>query len=45
MMRGADLWVDHFDGRWLVQTREAEFPAFLTPLADGVATIGLLAAP
>lgn len=34
----ADLWVDHFDGHWLVQTREAEFPAFLTPLAKGVAT-------
>jgi 23S rRNA (cytosine1962-C5)-methyltransferase len=34
----ADLWVDHFDGHWLVQTREAEFPGFLTPLAKGVAT-------
>ena len=34
----AEVWVDHFDGRWLVQTREAQFPEFLLPLADGVAS-------
>ena len=33
----ADLWVDHFDGRWLVQTREAKMPGFLLPPGEGVA--------
>jgi 23S rRNA (cytosine1962-C5)-methyltransferase len=34
----AGVWVDHFDGRWLVQTQEPVFPAFLGELGDGVAT-------
>ncbi|NNE90060.1 MAG: class I SAM-dependent rRNA methyltransferase [Verrucomicrobiales bacterium] len=25
----AGIWIDNFDGRWLVQTREKEFPKFL----------------
>ena len=33
----AGIWVDHFDGRWLVQTKEDRFPGFLESLADGVA--------
>jgi 23S rRNA (cytosine1962-C5)-methyltransferase len=32
-----EVWVDHFDGRWLVQTREPQFPGFLKDLAQGVA--------
>jgi 23S rRNA (cytosine1962-C5)-methyltransferase len=34
---GSEIWVDHFDGRWLVQTKEARFPGFLEKLAEGVA--------
>lgn len=34
----AGVWVDHFDGRWLVQTRQDQFPEFLKSLADGVAS-------
>lgn len=34
----ADLWVDHFDGRWFVQTRGTQIPGFLAPLAEGVAS-------
>lgn len=30
--------MDHFDGRWLVQTRSNRFPEFLKDLARGVAT-------
>lgn len=33
----AGLWVDHFDGRWLVQTREPDFPESLLEHAEGVA--------
>ncbi|NLT71666.1 MAG: class I SAM-dependent rRNA methyltransferase [Verrucomicrobiaceae bacterium] len=33
----SEVWVDHFDGRWLVQTREPDFPGFVTQLAEGVA--------
>jgi len=33
----AGVWVDHFDGRWLVQTRENRFPDFLKDMARGVA--------
>lgn len=32
------LWVDHYDGRWLVQTREGPLPASLLDLAVGTAT-------
>jgi len=32
------VWVDHFDGRWLVQTQQDQFPEFLTSLAGGAAT-------
>lgn len=32
------MWVDHFDGRWLVQTQSSRFPEFLKNLAKGVAT-------
>jgi 23S rRNA (cytosine1962-C5)-methyltransferase len=32
------VWVDHFDGKWLVQTREARFPSSLIDWAKGVAT-------
>lgn len=32
------VWVDHFDGKWLVQTKEESFPEFLIGLAQGVAT-------
>jgi len=35
---GAGVWVDHYDGRWLVQTKDARFPDFLKSLAEGVAT-------
>ncbi|MDF1659971.1 MAG: class I SAM-dependent methyltransferase [Verrucomicrobiales bacterium] len=34
----AGVWVDHFDGRWLVQTQSNRFPEFLKGLAGGVAT-------
>lgn len=34
----AGIWVDHFDGRWLVQTKDRSFPQFLIDLAEGVAT-------
>lgn len=34
----AGIWVDHFDGKWLVQTRENRFPDFLRDLAKGVAS-------
>lgn len=30
---GTGLWVDHFDGRWLVQTRSERFPDSLRDLA------------
>lgn len=33
----AGVWVDHFDGRWLVQTRSGRFPDQLIELANGVA--------
>lgn len=33
----AGIWVDHFDGRWLVQTRDAAYPKFLNPLSEGIA--------
>lgn len=33
----AGIWVDHFDGRWLVQTQEDQFPGFLESLSEGVA--------
>lgn len=33
----AGVWVDHFDGRWLVQTRSERFPDFLKSMAKGVA--------
>lgn len=33
----AGVWVDHFDGRWLVQTRDKRFPSFVEDLAEGVA--------
>lgn len=32
------VWVDHFDGRWLVQTRDPQFPPSLIDRARGVAT-------
>lgn len=32
-----ELWIDHFDGRWLVQTREARLPDLVLDLAEGVA--------
>ncbi len=32
------VWVDHFAGRWLVQTRTGRFPDELTDLAAGVAS-------
>jgi 23S rRNA (cytosine1962-C5)-methyltransferase len=32
------VWVDHFDGRWMVQTRTGRFPDELVELADGIAT-------
>ena len=35
---GEGLWVDHFDGRWLVQTREGSLPDSLLGLAGEVAT-------
>ncbi len=31
------VWVDHFDGRWLVQTRAAVLPDYVKDLAKGVA--------
>tara|TARA_R110000850_G_scaffold17996_5_gene54601 strand:- start:26 stop:898 length:873 start_codon:yes stop_codon:yes gene_type:complete len=34
----AGVWVDHFDGRWLVQTQGNRFPDALKRLAEGVAT-------
>ena len=34
----AGVWVDHFDGHWLVQTRENRFPEYLKGLAQGVAS-------
>ncbi|MEM7603686.1 MAG: class I SAM-dependent methyltransferase, partial [Verrucomicrobiota bacterium] len=34
----AGVWVDHFDGRWLVQTGANRFPEFLRGLAKEVAT-------
>jgi len=34
----AGVWVDHFDGRWLVQTQASVFPDFLRSLGEGVAT-------
>jgi 23S rRNA (cytosine1962-C5)-methyltransferase len=33
----AGVWVDHFDGRWLVQTQDPVFPDFLRLLGEGVA--------
>lgn len=33
----SELWVDHFDGRWLVQTRGGRFPETLLPRAEGIA--------
>lgn len=33
----AECWVDHFDGRWLVQTKAPDFPRSLLSLAEGVA--------
>lgn len=33
----AERWIDHFDRRWLVQTREERFPEALLPLAEGIA--------
>tara|TARA_R110002096_G_scaffold119495_3_gene258956 strand:- start:1040 stop:1930 length:891 start_codon:yes stop_codon:yes gene_type:complete len=33
----AGVWVDHFDGRWLVQTEAGRFPEYLKELAVGVA--------
>ncbi|MEC5127278.1 class I SAM-dependent methyltransferase [Verrucomicrobiales bacterium BCK34] len=33
----AGVWVDHFDGRWLVQTRAERFPDYLKSMAQGVA--------
>ncbi len=32
------VWVDHFDGKWLVQTRETRFPRSLIERAKGIAT-------
>lgn len=32
-----DLWIDHFDGRWLVQTRDRRPADSLLALAEGVA--------
>lgn len=32
-----ELWIDHFDGRWLVQTREPRLPDPVLDLAKGVA--------
>ncbi|MEM9283414.1 MAG: class I SAM-dependent methyltransferase [Verrucomicrobiota bacterium] len=29
------IWVDQFDGHWLVQTREGSFPSALTEMAKG----------
>ena len=34
----AGVWVDHFDGRWLVQTRENRFPDFLKRISEGTAS-------
>lgn len=34
----AGVWVDHFDGHWLVQTRDARFPGYLKEMAKGVAS-------
>lgn len=33
----AGVWVDNFDGRWLVQTERALFPDFIKKLAQGKA--------
>jgi 23S rRNA (cytosine1962-C5)-methyltransferase len=33
----AGVWVDYFDGHWLVQTRSERFPDFLKSMAQGVA--------
>lgn len=33
----AGVWVDHFDGRWLVQTQSPRFPDYLKDLAKGTA--------
>ena len=34
----AGVWVDNFDGRWLVQTEKSRFPEFLKKLAPGKAS-------
>ncbi len=34
----AGVWVDHFDGRWLVQTRDDRFPGYLKEMAKDVAS-------
>ena len=31
------VWIDHFDGRWLVQTKAGTFPDFVRRLGEGVA--------
>jgi 23S rRNA (cytosine1962-C5)-methyltransferase len=33
----AGVWVDHFDGHWLVQTQAPTFPDFLRSVGEGVA--------
>ncbi len=33
----AGVWVDHFDRRWLVQTKDEHYPEFLKTLGEGVA--------
>ena len=34
---GAGIWIDHFDGRWLVQTKEGRLPDRVVGLSEGVA--------
>ena len=31
------VWIDHFDGRWLIQTERGEVPQKVLSLAEGVA--------
>ncbi len=34
----AGVWIDSFDGRWLVQTRDSVFPNFIKTLNQGLAS-------
>ncbi len=33
----AGVWIDHFDGRWLIQTERGQVPSKILSLAEGVA--------